>query len=358
MKGHPPLPQEENPLIVEWLRLSAKQLADQLPNCNFEQVVILTAALQPDLDPKAAEKLKVIFKHLKDPTHFENIGKVVNASQMKLLLPLFDHHAMEQVEKLSHLFTHMLPLVFKTWLKTCSEEELSLLKKMGVFQPLQHQLTFLSHEIEKELNLSHEKTTELVAKILEQPVETISSKSLNEYLEKIEKLRGEEEGIYHLINRALLIAWNGQRSDLIEKFTLLKEGSHRMLHEYLGEPRHATQAPTGIYEVLELHFGTVFGNPQELDDEALSDSEPGIEALAKLNLWSLLDYNEIGLLPEFDEAAWQGVKDNEEAYRAYETEMHQSLSKHLEALGLSTVGDFKRAHLYTKEMLKEFIIYQ
>lgn len=357
MPGKPILQGDEKNLIEEWLDLSLEELGTRLSTSNIEQIVVLVAALQPELDYRAAEKLKVIFRSFKESHHFEKIGKVINASQLAILIPLFDHQEVERIEPLSHLFSDMLPIVFKGWLSKAGEEELVLLRKMGIFPPLQHQLTLLSHEIERELDDFHRKTVELTSGLLKLSLETISYTIFNEYLTKLIKLRQQDEHLYHLVNRALLIAWNSERTDLIEKLTLLKDGCHRMLYEYIGQPRTSTHVPTGVYEILEFHFAEVFGNANDpSDDAALKDDEPGIEALTKFGLWSLLDYYGVGLLPEFDVATWENLKNDEESFHAYEAEMHKHLNAHLDALCLNTVADFKKAHIYSLGMLRDFLL--
>ena len=262
----------------------------------------------------------------------------------------------EELEKLSQLLSEMTPVIFKNWLSCANEEKLSIIKRTGIFAPVQHQLTLLSHEIEREIDELHHRHTLIAAEILETNAEEITYEQLSKQLDKIQNLKERGEFNDLLINRSLIIAWNGERTDLIEKFTSLKDAVHRILYEYIGLPRSTNHLPTGLYSLIEQHYGAVFGNPADLtDDQALKDDEPGIEALTRFGLWSPPDYYSAGLLAEFDLNKWESLKTDEESFHNYETEMYQQLDIHLNELKLNNVSDFKNAHIYNLEMLKEYL---
>jgi len=97
------------------------------------------------------------------------------------------------------------------------------------------------------------------------------------------------------LNKALQLAWNSNRVDLIEKLSTAKETCQKFVISIIGHPRHAVNPPTGLYARLEARLNAVFGNPSDPNDiEAAGNDEPAMEALVKFSIWYLKDYWDLG----------------------------------------------------------------
>ena len=80
--------------------------------------------------------------------------------------------------------------------------------------------------------------------------------------------------------------------------------------------------------------------------EALHDEDPACDALVKFSVWYLQDYFELGLLPEV----------TNEAELDRDPQRYRELARQrLHRLGLKTVGDLKRAGIFSRATLAEHV---
>jgi len=124
----------------------------------------------------------------------------------------------------------------------------------------------------------------------------------------------------------------------------------------VGQPRTPTEPPTGMYEFLERHLKEVFGHPS--DPDVLKDEDSPLEALGKFSIWHLEDYWDAGLLPKI--ANKEGLhldplEFSEETCENHRRKLLLEVQNNLETLGLTNVGAFKAAGLWSPKLFKEYV---
>nr|NGX58750.1 hypothetical protein [Chlamydiota bacterium] len=115
-------------------------------------------------------------------------------------------------------------------------------------------------------------------------------------------------------------------------------------------------APTGIYLLFEQIISSPFAS--EDPNKTLQDDEPGVEALAKLSLWYMKDYWEMGLLPSIkneDQLKLDPEKHSDKECQEYREKLMEEVNDNLEKFDLKTVGDFKKVFIGSKELLRGYI---
>lgn len=127
----------------------------------------------------------------------------------------------------------------------------------------------------------------------------------------------------------------------------------------VGIPRCNGAQATGLFALLEQKLNAVYGNPLDPNDiEALDNSDPAIDALVKFSVWYLRDYWEIGLLPmvknerDLDLSSRRYSERNRAEHRE---KLFVMVQENLERLGLDKVKDLKKARIYSRETLQDFI---
>lgn len=164
----------------------------------------------------------------------------------------------------------------------------------------------------------------------------------------IDDLNQEYQAALDPLAKALFIAWNTNRIDLIDRLSKLKDRLHT---EWIKQVGARNGKSTGLFLTLEQRLHAVFGNPLDPQDlEAVHDEDPAIEAFPKFSIWFLEDYQEVGLIP---------------ASSAEDLQFHDELSleEHLLSKGEHTlklhgihiIRDLKDKQIFSKQMLKEFL---
>ncbi|MCB1149690.1 MAG: hypothetical protein KDK48_05940, partial [Chlamydiia bacterium] len=221
-----------------------------------------------------------LFKALKNKEQIEAVGKAVDTKTSLAILKDFLQWNPEEHWKISSLLVGLSHQVFVTVLTTASTVHIQVLQHEALRESLQHHLTLFAHEMEHEVNKRSDEIEALNHRLTHLDPLKLTVQEFAELKETIGKIQRSLNGMCILIDRALSVAWNSQRPDIIDSLSHAKETSIRMGKEHLGELPYK--------KIGDQVFG---------GEEAVLDSDPAVEALAKLNIWYLKDYFALGLLP-------------------------------------------------------------
>ena len=249
-------------------------------------------------------------------------------------------------EGLSPLLVGLNPYVFYETLLNMTPVQLSVLKRESSTEPLQHQILLFIHFCEQ-----YEQTDEIQIYALEQQIEALPlnllrNQDIQDLIEQIEAclLKCQEREL--AIDRALELVWNAKRGDLLEKLSLIKERLQRQRVMRLGQ----ASPSTGIYQLLNQKLSRVY---QSDLTGPLQDSDPSFDGLALLSIWYLQDYWDVGLLPAIKQWGELAAKPGEKLEQR--DHLLEEVTKNLQKLNLETVGDLKRAGIFSKPMLIDYV---
>lgn len=271
-----------------------------------------------------------------------------------LLQPEDKHHW-----KLAPLLMGMPVELFSAFLFSATEKQLHLLQQEAVTEPVQHQLSLLLHElshqtqtIEKEVDLFCEELRQVDPELFDRASAADLYFKMDLFVECFDKL-------FQSASRALAVAWNTNRLDLIEGLNKLKDMSQKYSLYGIGACRNRKVPPTGLYAEVENRLFRKLGNPEDISDrEALRDDDPAIEGLAKLAIWDVPDYWEAGLLPRVKNIKNLDIHSSEytpDQRNILQERLQCEVQENLAKLGLKTVLDLKLAFIFSKGTLKEYI---
>lgn len=338
------------------LNMTPDELQHDIPQMSHEQISKVFSLLNSDRDPNWEKKIKSAIAGLSDPHQLEPIGRSLN---LKQILQILKSIAKEDYEKLSPILVGMPPFAFSQLLTQTSPEEFEILKQEAIAEPIQHHLTVFTHEL---FNVLNELNSTL--ELLETSIEMLDpsrygQNEIDILMQAIDQSRKVLVDIVGKTNKALAIAWNTTRTDLIEKLSYIKETSQRYQGSIVGNPRTDTSEQSGLYLKLEERLHAIYGDPNDPNDtEALQDDEPAIEALVKFSVWYLQDYWEIGLLPAIARPLDLDLDKESHSERErteYRANLFKEVQDTLHKLGLDTVKDLKNACIFSRKALKDFI---
>ncbi|MGA8163894.1 MAG: hypothetical protein WB791_02580 [Waddliaceae bacterium] len=336
-----------------------EQIESEIDNMTLEQISSVIVHINETHDSHWRGKTRAAMLGLNKRDKLENVGKALSLAQA---VELFDKTL--QVEdkhhwKLSPLLVGMPPEMFSDILSQASASQLHLLQHEGATEPVQHQLTRLSHqmtakilEISQEIDLFHEEMETL-------QVDALSREDVLETIHRIDTYGEFFQRLFAQSNKALAIAWNTKRLDLIESFNKIKDSCQKYQIYGIGSPRTASSPPHGLYAKLEEKLFGIYGNPNNPQDvDAVRNDEPALEALVKLSVWYLRDYWNMGLLPSIKnrEELDLNLETHSELERTqYREALFSQVKENLEKIGLSTVQDLKDAYIFSQKSLQEYI---
>lgn len=344
---------------VDLKAAAPNEIRDAVETLSAPQLQALIIATNENHDPHWKQKIQAVVKGLNRRDLLEEAGKALTAPQFLEVVDLLSSLKGDDHLKLLPLLIGMPLMTFVEVICTASKTQMDVLKLESVTEPIQHQLTLFCHEIAKQL---HEKDTELEAMrqdFEQMDVNDIGHKELRTIFSKLEMADAIFQQVITITNKALAIAWNTNRPDLVEKMSTIKESCHKYRVFVVGHPRDEEHAPTGLFLKVEEKLAAVYGNPQDpYDIEALADDEPSIEALVKFAVWYLHDYWEIGLFPHLassEDLELDPQSHSEQERIAHRDRLFALARENLEKLGLSTLGDLKKAQIFSKKALQEYI---
>lgn len=334
----------------QWRLYISSLSPDQIP-------AVLPAATEEQNPHHWKEKMRAIIEGLNTPLQLEAAGRVLSATQVNEVISWAASCREPPHAKLFPLFIGMPHQTFLQLLLKATPGQLSLLKQEGITEPVQHHLTLLAHELTAEVaNCSMSLSS------LEQEIENIDLSNIDLFQIETEEQKIKTQlahcfSIQNTASKALAIAWNTNRMDIIEKLSKIKEQSQKFIGQIIGVPRSAASEPTGLFASFEKHLDSVFNTGN--DTASLSNEEPVTEALVKFSVWYLRDYWEIGLLPEIKNLNFlelDPTAHTEKECNEYRENLFATAEQHLERLGLFTLCDLKQAKIYSKKALKDFIL--
>jgi hypothetical protein len=349
-------PEEISRLVLQIPSLELKSI---IPSLTPEQVTAAIASLDKNHDTAWREKIVIIIQGLTQTKHLEAAGHALSLPQ---ILHLFDENTKNDPEghwKFSPLLVGMSHQLFTQMLISATPVQLNTLKQEVIAEPLQHHLTVLTHEIIHQI-------PEFAAKIedLDQEIDNlnpfeIAHSDLKNIGHRIEEVYQFYEQTTSKISKILILAWNTNRTDLIEKLSVAKELSQKVIGVTIGSRRTTSTESTGLFAKLENQLNKVYGILNETQDiEALQDDEPAIEALVKFSIWYLRDYWEIGLLPTIKDPKNLELETspyNHDEKIKFREKIYAEVSDNLAKLGLKNVNDFKKAKIFSKASLIDYI---
>lgn len=289
---------------------------------------------------------KEAFLNLSERSQLEVLGASLQAHQGLDILETSAQMEFYPADKLFPLFVGLTQETFFKMLSKVNNSQLNVLKNEKIAEPIQYHLTLLIHTLTFHSDEFIQQYTKFSEKILLLEVKQLTKEALSLLKERLNELNSYCKEMILLINHALSLAWNIQRSDLIEGLNSFKEKFHRYQVVFIGsDGEHDKKEILGLFAQLQNKLHSVFGDQERpIETQALDNSDPGIEALNKLGLHYAEDYIEVGLLKE------NAFEDNSEISNLFERVQNE-----LEQIGLGTVGDFKKNDIYSKTLLKEFI---
>lgn len=321
-----------------------------------DEVVLSVILLEEIGTSDSKQKVILILSEIEERSTLEYLAKYLS---IPFFLEIISHR--KEIEKtlsnkISPILVGLRHDIFNQMLLEIDPPSLLALQQEACTEPLQHQLTVFSHQEINRLEILTENLRELELQIEFINLENISNVLMDDFLKEIKKIAEEVTSELCKINQALSLAWNTHREDLIDSLSFQKECWSKYEKLVIGFPRNDYTLPKGLYAKLEEKLNTIFSGPNH--GEGLRDEDPAIEALAKLSIWYLQDYWEIGLLPEVNDIQQLDLdpKKHSEGERSdFKAELFLKVRKNLESKGLKTVFDLKSNQIFSKEMLKNYL---
>ncbi len=334
------------------LQATPDALESAIGKMNQEQVMAVIQKIDEGNDSKWRKKIRAAIMGLSEKPTLEEAGKVLSIPQifelLDKLLGIEDKHHW----KLSPLLVGISHDTFSKFLQSAGEKEINLLKLDSVTEPVQHHLTLLTHELENTVKYLRNQIESMLLNINKLDVNILGIKDVRDLHSRIGDLSTSLLQLLDRTNTALSIAWNTTRLDLIMSLNAIKDMCQRLITHGIGKKE--IRESSGLYNQLTERLFRIYGDPQHPENvESLREVEPAIEGLAKLSVWYLKDYLELGLLPHVDTSIDfdKDISDHNEKEKLF------SLARlTLEKLGLYTVNDLKTACIFSKKTLKEFLV--
>ncbi len=347
-----------NELVALFLKMDLHMVAQVAETLSPERAAHVVAALEAEAAScdATSQRICALFLGLSSKEQVVAVGRVMNTKFTMLLIQELIQRDQRHLWKISSLLIGLTQRVFKKVLTNASDDQLEVLQHEAMKEPLQHHLTVYAHEAGQELNQIIDELLQIEKEIAAYDLATLTRSELHAQLRQIESYHERIDTFLTKIARALGIAWNTNRPDLIDQLNKIQDTCRRTLEMTLGTPRGKETEPTGLYRILEERVCCAFRGEKEA--EQLKDEEPNVEALAAMDLWTLKDYWEMGLLPSI--ANESDLKLNPDSHsdkecQNYRENLMDEVKENLDALGLSSVRDFKRAYIGTAKLLHDYI---
>jgi len=333
----------------ELTQLPIDQLRSSITLYNPEEITSFIAFLGLINDPSIIEKTRAVIAQVTDLAQLESIGKGMNSDQIFDTINQAIQGNANVISKIPSIIIGLNHMVFAQVVSRANEEQLNYLKREGESEPIQHQLTILTHLLHNHTHPLLKEIDFLEHEIKTMPIENLSDKKVNEWVHGTQAYHQKIVSYLITFQNALSIAWHTNRPDLIDGLSVNKEVIQRYLASVLGHSESKTHSSTGLYALIEWKLTHVYGDSEnENDVEALKDNEPAIEGLTKLGIWHVEDYWDIGLLPH--------VKKKEELLnKDKKAEILNEVKLKLSKIGLNCVGDLKQQRIFSKDSLAAYI---
>lgn len=331
-------------------KMSTKQLTTAIAKLTPAQISVCVSLMDSSHDLAWQEKLIAAIRGLEHFDQLEGFGMGLSLQQINFIFEKMTTLTPYEQLKLSPLIVGTPQTVFSQFLLSANAEQFQLLKQEAIAEPVQHRLTLLTHEITHQLDIHNEQLSLLEQQINELNPIQIGHAELDVIFNELTRAKNEYGEMLAKISKILSLAWHANRTDLIERLSSTREMYQKNVL-IVGLPHYPDFPPSGLFSLLGKKLTSVFGELEgSLGKDALWNDEPAVEALSKFSIWYLKDYWEVGLLPRIhDPLALEDPVDQERFLR----DVKENLGK----LGLNTVADLKRAGVFSKKSLKEYISY-
>ncbi|MFI5344561.1 MAG: hypothetical protein ACHQUC_10110, partial [Chlamydiales bacterium] len=309
----------------------------------------------------SVQRLVAIIQDTEEPMRLEAVGKGFSLQQFLIILSSIAQHALP-IGKLSPLLVGLAPAIFQQALHQLNFEQLSVLKQESLTEPLQHQLTLFIHALERVCQVQESVILQIGQKVSELgQTEDLTHSTINQIENRIDTLKKFGDEILQAIDQAQAITWNTNRLDLIANLNQLKERFHHQVLHQIGSKSSEDYLATGLFANLEKFLFGAFGLSQgsKQANDALKDEDAAIEGLAKFSIWYLPDYWEVGLLPTIpnpEKLELDPSMHSEKERFDHRQLLFSLVQQNLDKLSLTTVGDLKKFKIFSKRMLKDFIV--
>lgn len=341
------------------LDMSPEEIQREIAKMAPLQVSAAIIAMECEHDQEWSEKLCAAYLGLSTQDQLVAAGKSLNFIQALEVLENSAKCDPSFTWKLSPILVGLSHPVFQQILASALKPHIEVLQHEAISESLQHHLTLFVHDASRILEEQADFLKTLIDEITAIDPILVTQEELSQLQQNLDNSTQTYDYLLEKINKALALAWNTNRADLINKLSILKDICLKIINQQIGSPRTSTSTSTGLYALLEDHLNQVYGNPSNRNDiEALNDDEPAIEALTKLSLWYLKDYWEIGLLPQIKDIHSLDLESkgySEKECADYREKLLSQIHANLEKICLSTVGDLKAAQIYSKQMLQDYI---
>lgn len=332
------------------LAWSPSEWKDEINTLSPEQISLTIPLASKQYDPQQWQaKISAAIQGLSDKAQLENVGQVLSLEQVEEIFSQATQNSL-LLDKLPPLLVGLPHQLFRTLLTKLSPAQLLILKHEIFSESAQYHLTLLSHELDADLT-AYRLSQENLQRELENL--TVADLGLTEIHALFSKIEGESkkgDDLLAEIDKALALAWSAGRSDLITQLSSCKEICQKILSHSIGK-----QLP----EALENRLNSAFEEKEQPDSiGTLRDEEPAIQALAKFGVWYLEDFWKLGLLPGIktsDELENQSSAQSKMDRTAAQEKLFTAAQDTLEKLGLKTVKDLKKALIYSKKGLQEYL---
>lgn len=337
-----------------------RQWREESSKITENELVKLIPLASPLFDAHQwAEKLHILLNALNENGYLQSAGKMLSTEQF---LDVFKRASQSEEaglrQRLPPLFVGMSQSVFFDLLFKAPQEQIALLKHEAATEAIQHHLSLLSHDLKARFDHLCYLLVDFNQALMEIEPESMGVEDFKNIYRSADGLYLKGLEIIHVVGNALSLAWNTNRADLIQEFSLIKERCHRCLVEDIGRPQSDESPAAGLWEATEQRLSRIFSDTDANGEATLmKDSVPAIEALVKFSVWYLKDYYDIGLLPQItdpNELNTERMTSEDEREKLFAL-----AEKKLAESGLKTLFDLKRQHIYSKRALKEhFSLFQ
>lgn len=315
---------------------------------------------RPEIDGKNwRAKLHLVFTHLLPNANFTLFASQLNVEQILEIIHFVqtarDYPSYRQ--KLSQLFTEISPLVFRKIIHKASDEELHFFKEEALTEVIQHHVSLLIIQIQKEFLEFCQILSKKEEFIAQMDFNLMDQKEIQDLMDSIKSFQNEAKALLELANRILTITWNTNRIDLISEIGTIKESCQRALVEIIGTiETTGEELSSGIWETLRKRINHLFSDKDCNGNlNLMKDSTPALEALIKFSIWNIQDYFEVGLLPFKNSPLSFPFTDQEKESLKHREQLFLDAENHLNQIGLKTLLDLKKAQIYSKKALKQYI---
>lgn len=311
-----------------------------------EAIVLLNT--HPSIDGNA--KLDALFVYLSSHINLEVLSKHFTPKTFVYFLEYLSANP-HLHKQLAYILIGLPPAVFSEALQLLNSGHLNLLRHEGWLESLQYQLLQFIHEGEFLRNSIEQDANQFKQDLSSAIVDQLTYENYQQLLQMVENMQKRALNYLFRMKTALAIVWHTDRMDLIEKLSKIHESIQHVLNLFIGFPETDGKPPTGLFAILEKILSRVF-------NDSLNDDDAAIEGMTRLSVWHLKDYWELGLLPSIqneEDLDLASPTYREEERFKHQNELKELVQLELEKLGIGTVGDLKRFHLFSKPLLKEYI---